>query len=270
MTRASWRWVVCALVVMASVGVAAAQTPLVPMPEPTPVPTPDPVVGGGDGGERQAPQVRDGEVRTTLEPLLVVKDTDARVALPWGRMLEQEKKYDEALVQLRKAAVLAPVNPEVQVWIGEVLMRQKKQGEADAAFQKAIDLMTPKVAADVAGTDYDSRYWLGVAQQRKRLFEPAAAAFTKCLEIRPNDLMATYQLGLTRAFQGKWADAVALLSKSLDADPGIAYGYFYRALAQDKLGRKDLLVLDMQRFITLAPNAPEADRAQAVVNAAKR
>jgi tetratricopeptide (TPR) repeat protein len=266
MKRTSWRWVGCSLVAMASVGVVAAQAP----PVPTPVPTPDPVAVTATAASGKLLKYATGEVRTTIEPLVAIKDTDARVALPWGRMLEQEKKYDEALVQLRKAAELAPANPEVRVWIGEVLMRQKKQGEADASFQKAIDLMTPKVVADVAGIDYDSRYWLGVAQQRKRLFEPAAAAFAKCLEIRPNDLMATYQLGLTRAFQGKWADAVALLTKSLDADPGIAYGYFYRALAQDKLGRKDLLVLDMQRFITLAPNAPEAERAQAVVNAAKR
>jgi tetratricopeptide (TPR) repeat protein len=253
-------------VTILSVGAVAAQAP----PVPTPVPGPDPVVVAAAAAGAKLLKYATAEVRATLEPVQGVKDTDVRVAVPWGRLLEQEKRYDEALVQLRKASGLAPANPEVQIWIGEVLMRQKKQGEADAAFQKAIDIVTPAVAADAAGTNYDARYWLGVAQQRKRLFDPAAAAFGKCLEIRPDDLMATYQLGLTRAFQGKWADAVALLSKSLDKSPDIAYAYFYRALAQDKLGRKDLLVLDMQRFITLAPNAPEAERAQAVVNAAKR
>lgn len=266
MAQASWRSVVYGLVAVFSVGVAVAQTP----PVPTATPTPDPVVTTVAAAGAKLLRYATAEVRSTLDPLLGVKDTDARVGLSWGRLLEQEKKYDEALTQLRTASALAPASAEVQIWIGEVLMRQKKQGDADAAFQRAIDLMTPKVAADLAGTDYDSRYWLGLAQQRRRLFDPAAAAFGKCLEIRPDDLMATYQLGLTRAFQGKWVDAVALLTKSLDRDSGIAYAYFYRALAEDKLGKKDLLVLDMQRFLTLAPNAPEAERAQAVVNAARR
>ena len=38
----------------------------------------------------------------------------------------------------------------------------------------------------------------------------------------------------------------------------------------DQLGKKDQLVLDMDRFLKLAPQAPEADKAQAVVKAAKR
>ena len=82
--------------------------------------------------------------------------------------------------------------------------------------------------------------------------------------------MTTYQIGATAAFQGRWQDAVTELTSAIDADSGIAYAYYFRAMAQDKLGKKDQLVLDMERFLALAPAAPESTNAAAVVAAAKR
>jgi regulator of sirC expression with transglutaminase-like and TPR domain len=46
--------------------------------------------------------------------------------------------------------------------------------------------------------------------------------------------------------------------------------YYYRGLAYDKLGRKDLMVLDLDRFVKLAPGAPESERARAVLAGASR
>lgn len=263
MSRNGMLWILVALL---STGLVWAQEE----PAPTPTPTPDPVITALSTTNARLLRHDTVEARKALEPLQDRRDSDARVALALGRVLEQEKKFNDALVQLQKAATLAPANPENHIWVGEVLMRQKKQKDADAAFQRAIELMAPKVAADTGGKDLDSRYWLGVAQQRRRLFDQSAQTLTKVLELKPDHLMATYQLGLTRAFQQRWGDAVALLSKALEVDSGIAFAYYYRGLAHDKLGRKDLLVLDMERFLTLAPNAPEADTARAIVNAAKR
>lgn len=260
------RWLLLAMcaVLCGSVSVAWDE------PVPTPTPTPDPVTGAVRTAEVRLLKFATAEARAALEPLMASREADSRVAMALGRVLEQEKKYEESLALLRKAVALAPADPEAHVWLGETLLRQKKQAEADAAFQKAIDLATPKVAGDIAGKDFTSRYWMGVAQQRRRAFDKSAETLTKLLELQPTHLMATYQLGLTRAFQGRWADAVTLLTRALEGDSGIAYAYYYRALAQDKLGHKDQLVLDMERFLALAPNAPEAERARAVVAAAKR
>jgi len=53
-------------------------------------------------------------------------------------------------------------------------------------------------------------------------------------------------------------------------ESGLAYAYYYRGLAAEKLGRKDLLINDLDRFLALAPNAPEAAQARALLNAARR
>lgn len=256
-------WMAFVVLVLAG-GVSAAQE------EPAPAPTPDPIVSAVATAGGRLLRYATADARAALQPVEGRKEDNARVAMTLGRVLEQEKKYEESAAMLRKAVALAPADPEPHIWLGETLLRQKKQAEADAAFQKAIDLVAPKVAADSEGVDIDSRYWLGVAQQRRRLYDTSAETLAKLLELRPGHIMASYQLGLTRAFQGRWADAVTLLSKALEGDSGIAYAYYYRALAHDKLGRKDQLVLDMEKFLALAPNAPEADKAKAVVAAAKR
>lgn len=78
-----------------------------------------------------------------------------------------------------------------------------------------------------------------------------------------------YQLGLTRALQQQWGPAVDLLTQAIDRDSGIAYAYYYRGLAAEQTGRKDLLIADMDRFLFLAPDAPEAARARRILEAAR-
>ena len=40
--------------------------------------------------------------------------------------------------------------------------------------------------------------------------------------------------------------------------------------AAEKLGRKDLLVNDMERFLKLAPDAPEAELARMILRSVKK
>ena len=64
-----------------------------------------------------------------------------------------------------------------------------------------------------------------------------------------------------------WGPAVDSLTAALDGNANIAYAYYYRALAADKIDRKDLLINDLQRFLALAPNAPDAPRARRLLEA---
>ena len=80
--------------------------------------------------------------------------------------------------------------------------------------------------------------------------------------------MVLYQMGVTRAFQQKWNEAVDLLNRALAIDSGIAYAYDYRGVSYGRLDRKDRLINDLTRFLQLAPNSPEAPRARTLVQAA--
>jgi tetratricopeptide (TPR) repeat protein len=188
-------------------------------------------------------------------------DQNPYVAMAFGRVREQEKNYGEAEARLKKAAEMAPGDPAPLVYLGEVYLRQRRDGEASAAFSKAAEAAQTKGGAEAA-------YYLGIAQQRLKQYDAAVATFQGARA--PQPALIPYQIGVTRAFQESWQAAAEQLSRAIDMDSGLAYAYYYRGLAEEKVGRKDLLINDLERFVALAPDAPEADRARAIVQAAKR
>lgn len=250
-----------ALVLLAPV--ARAQQAL---PAATPAP-PTPADVARDAGKR-LDAFETKQARAVLEPLASQAASNADVAIALGRLLEQEKKYDESAAVLRKAADVAPADPRVPLWLGETLLRARKTADADASFRKAADLAGKAVAARPA--DADALLVQGTALSRLRRYDEAVAALGKARELDGGRPETLYQMGATRAFQQKWADAVTLLTQSLEKDTGTALAYYYRALAHEKLGRKDLMIIDLDRFVKVAPTAPEADRARALLGAAKR
>jgi regulator of sirC expression with transglutaminase-like and TPR domain len=78
-----------------------------------------------------------------------------------------------------------------------------------------------------------------------------------------------YQMGATRYLQQRWQDAVDLTTQALERNQRLAYGYWVRGNAAGQVDRKDLLVNDLRRFVELAPNAPEAERARRILSTIK-
>jgi tetratricopeptide (TPR) repeat protein len=238
--------------------------------------------GGGDqggGGQNPPPQepappevraadrklweFKTGEARSTIDSVAGKADTNGAVATAMGRVLEQEKKYGDSEARLRKATELSPADPAAFLYLGETLLRQNKRGDADSAFRKAEEL-----GGGQGGKD--GNYYKGVALQRLRRFDESVQALESARGADPGDALIPYQIGVTRVFQEQWQPAMDQLNRAIEMDSGLAYAYFYRGLAAEKIGRKDLLVNDMERFLALAPGSPEADRAKAILRAAKR
>ena len=249
---------------------AAPAAPLASTATPASTPTPAPPtpseIARGAGKKLDAFQAK--EARATLEPLVPQAATNVDVAIALGRLLEQEKKYDESAAILRKAAGAAPADGRVPLWLGETLLRAKKLADADTSFRISAELAAAAVAAKP--DDAGALLVQGSALSRLRRFDEAMDALGKARDLDGGSPETLYQMGATRAFQQKWADAVTLLTQTLEKDTGMALAYYYRALAQEKLGRKDLMVIDLDRFVKVAPAAPEADRARALLAAASR
>jgi tetratricopeptide (TPR) repeat protein len=205
--------------------------------------------------DRRLWEHKTSDARSAVAPVAAQADSNPAVAIALGRVLEQEKNYGESEARLRKATELAPSDPAAWVWLGETYLRQRNTGAAEGAFRKA---------AEVAG---GNDYYLGVARQRLRQYDEAVAAFGRAQGF---GALVPYQIGVTRVFQEQWQPALDQLSQAIDMDPALAYAYYYRGRAADKLGRKDLLVNDMERFLNLAPNAPEADQARAILRSVKK
>ena len=230
-------------------------------PESAPAPVSQTPPPGLDAVEGRLWRFQTGEARSAVQKFADQADKNAYVAMAMGRVLEQEKKYGEAEGQLRKATELASNDPAPFVYLGEVYLRQRNDGAANEAFRRAADLARSKSGSE-------SAYYLGIAQQRLKQYDEAISTFQGARAPEPS--LIPYQIGVTQAFKENWPAAAEQLGKAIEMDSGLAYAYYYRGLAQEKLGRKDLLVNDMERFLAIAPNAPEADRAKAILRAVKR
>lgn len=265
--RSSLVLLLCALLLTAG-GAAAKRKP---KPTPTPPQQPEPASDAPQPAGAPPPagleavgenlwHYQTGAARGALAPFLGQADANAHVAAAYGRVLEQEQSYGDAEARLRTATELAPGDPAPFVYLGEVYLRQRRGGDADGAFRRAAEVARARGGAEAA-------YYLGVAQQRLRQFDEAVATLQGASA--PAPALIPYQIGVTRAFQQSWQAALDQLNRAIELDSGLAYGYYYRGLCYDKLGRKDLLVNDMERFLLLAPNAPEAEQARAVLRAVK-
>jgi tetratricopeptide (TPR) repeat protein len=226
-------------------------------PPPAPAaPAPPPAAVGTV--DRKLWEYRTSEARSAVESVAGQADSNSAVAVAMGRVLEQERKYGEAEARLRKATELAPSDPAAWVYLGEIYLRQQNAGAADGAFRKAAEV--------ASGNDY----YLGVARQRLRQFDEAVAALERARGADPGNALIPYQIGVTRLFQEQWQPALDQFTQAVNKDAGLAYAYYYRGLAADKLKRTDVLINDMEQFLKLAPNAPEAAVAKAVLRAVKK
>jgi len=68
---------------------------------------------------------------------------------------------------------------------------------------------------------------------------------------------AHYQLGLALARREDWAGAAAQFDAAANLNPSNAYAHYYNGLMQYRAGRVDLMAIQFEQFLKLAPDAPE-------------
>ena len=68
---------------------------------------------------------------------------------------------------------------------------------------------------------------------------------------------AHYQLGLVFARSRAWPAAAEAFERAIEREPRFAYAYYYAGLAHYNAGRADKMANHFERFLKLAPEAPE-------------
>ncbi len=186
-------------------------------------------------------------------------DSNVYLQIADGRVLEQEGNTSKAIGRLTAAADAADGDPAPLVYLGEAHLRSRNTGQANDAFARAAQ--RAEAILDRAPDDAEALYFLGVAQQGLGRYDQAITTLEKARGASPRDARVVYQIGATQAFKKDWNAAIDTLTQAIDMNSGIAYAYYYRGLAANEIGRKDLLVNDLDRFLAMAPHAPEAAQA---------
>jgi len=255
------RLAVAALLVAAStpLWVAAQATPTPPPPTPTPTPVP------AEQPLRSLMAWQPEAARQTLEAKQATEGGTPTFKAAWGMLRAQEGKFDEALTNLNAAIAAAPKDPLPEFLKGEVLYAQKKMNDAKGAWQRAHDKAKTQLIADPQ--DKRARFLQGAALVRLRKPADARTVLEPLLAAGFDVPLVRFQIGLSHAVGNSWQAAKEEFDKVLTADPNYAYAYYYRALAWKEVKKGAEMTLDLDRFVHLAPNAPEAEYARSLLRA---
>jgi tetratricopeptide (TPR) repeat protein len=117
------------------------------------------------------------------------------------------------------------------------------QTDADPAVQVAAQLAIGRLTSDEAT--------LGRARAE-------ASAY-------PENLFVQYELGLSYAVHNDFASAARIFDVCIATAPAFAYAYYQSALAYQHLDRPDIMANRFDRFVRLAPNAPERPEVESVL-----
>ena len=163
-----------------------------------------------------------------------------------------ESGRDEEAV--RAVAATGAAAPPADVWFAaQSKLRLGRQAEALDDLSRLSDT-SPDPAVQAAAR-------LGVA----RLNNDAPAIERARAAAFDDNVFAQYELGLSYLAQNDFTAAARAFDHCIDIGPTFAYAYYQAALTYDRLNRMDLMANRFDRFVRLAPNAPERPQVDTIL-----
>jgi len=207
---------------------------------------------------------RHAEARKTLKTAKKDFGDTPEFATAWGYLLAEEKNLKVSISTLSDAVERNPTSPIAPYLLGEVHSWKKEK----AAAKKAWTIAKQRAAAWLK-TDPDNgeaNYWMGAVLLKLGKIQDAGKYLEKARKSGFSPALTSFQIGLYESARKKWNEALEAFNHCLEEDGGFAHAYYYRARIFGKLGKKSEMLIDLDRFLKLAPDAREAAAAKALLN----
>jgi len=200
------------------------------------------------------------QMRLALKLDQTLAEVPARLTL--GQALARAGDLEGAVVELRRAAALAPRDAQVQVELGNTYAAAGHLGAATQAFESAlsIDPQIPGVRAKLA--------WARASGLRSRGdVEGAARSYREALELEPNLSEARLELATTLARRGDLEGATAEMKAFVQQRPNDPRGYVFLARALAEQGHRDQAIAVVQHGLGVQPSDQDLRRLLGVLTA---
>lgn len=169
------------------------------------------------------------------------------------------KKPDLAIVDYSKAIELDPKNPRFYVNRGNAKVDLKQGGEALADYGRAIAI-NPKHAPAFAARGH---YYASIEKT-----DDALADLAKAIELQPSDSESYYTRAFVYRSRKEFAKAIPDLDKYIALVPGnpqyLADGYLNRGIAYGETGKLEQAIADITKALEASPKYIAAYRARAI------
>ena len=160
-----------------------------------------------------------------------------------GLSLARAGKLDQAEIELRQAATIAPSDPEALSSLATVLAMQNKLSESTEIFRKVIH---------ISPTDVTARRYLAANLWQLHLYPEAKSNLEILLKQKPDDEPAKLLLGMVSENMGNYATAARLLGsvpyevqKQPQSIAALARSYYH--LQQTEKARATLALLSIHQ-----------------------
>jgi Flp pilus assembly protein TadD len=147
------------------------------------------------------------------EDALAIDPSHVKTLLNESRLFIEQKRHDEAIDRLTRAADAEPESMVVYRLLGRTYQAKGERAEAMKAYAKATE---------VNGLDAWSMNNLGLLLLETQQYDEAVSWFTKAADVRPSVPSFHNNLGMALEHAGQFRAAATAYSDALAADPGYA------------------------------------------------
>lgn len=166
--------------------------------------------------------------------------SEAQINYYLGDLLMRQRRLDEAEARLRKAVELDPKFAPGYVSLGIVRQLQGKPDEA-------VKLMRAAIESDP--NNYLSHFYHGYVLRQSAQHDEAVKAYQQAIKLNPEGARAFAELGYTYLSLGKDEEALAAFKESMRLDPKNPYNYRTRSYLLLRLARGVLAASDAINYI---------------------
>jgi tetratricopeptide (TPR) repeat protein len=174
------------------------------------------LVAGQLACSRKKPVVANVNAPVESNHTTAVDQSKARVYLDQGKEFYRNDQDDQAVVAFEEAIKLDPESAEAHFRLGLGYDAVGKEEEAEGEYKKAVEKYKKYLETN---KDAESYYNLGQAFAGLHLYSEAVRQYREATRLKDDDADIFYDLGKALMKLAQYDEAAAAFSKSLEIDP---------------------------------------------------
>lgn len=192
----------------------------------------------------------------TIDPNVEIRDSITKAA----GLMNAKKFADARLIYEGLLSAYPEIAKQLQPLIARTYYGENQ-------FDKAIEHL--KTALELDPENVEVRLLLGNVLVEKGSADEGKQILASVQDAQIKDPTILVNVGIVMLNQNKPSEAIAYFDKAIMLFPAGADAYYYRGITKLQLSKNDEAKADLSKFLSLAPDAPEAATAKKILEQLK-